>query len=468
MKRFIVITLILAVTVGLSLGGYYYAAPMSEPPVLTEDPMVEIVPVEMETLVDTVNATGRIEPKSEVEMKFEIGGVIEEVLVERGQQVEAGTVLARLDTDDLELAVQKADIDLIKQEAEFEKLLEPELAEKIASAQAKLTSARLDLADLLDGPDEDEVTKAESDLAAKQVELKKAQWAYDQVAYLGDVRARGEADELQKVTLEYEKVLADYNIAVKEATEAELAEARASIASSEAELAEILKGPSAAEITSAQADIDKARLALQETRDDLREAVLIAPTDGIILSIDIEPGERVLNDADSAAMIVADISSYLLKVEVDEIDIGRIARSQKTGITLDAFTEESFEGTVIDIAPSPADSESTGIVTYEVIVEIDSSSSDTNPLPGMTATAAIETERLEEVAVIPNRAIQVDRSASPSIIYVEKLNGDDPPSRVEVELGLRDGDVTQVLAGLEEGDEIIIRQEPPEVGSPNL
>ncbi|HRV93839.1 MAG TPA: efflux RND transporter periplasmic adaptor subunit [Anaerolineae bacterium] len=468
MKRVVIITLILAATIGISLAGYYYAAPMSEPPALTDDPSVEIVPVETKTLVDTVNAAGQIRPKAEVEMKFEIGGVIEEVLVKRGQPVEAGTVLARLATDDLELAVQKADIDLAKQEAELEKLLEPEMAAKIASARAKVESARLKLAELQDGPDPDEVTKAESDLALKQIELKKAQWAYDQVAYRGDIGAMSESDELQSATLEYETAVADYNLAVKAATEAELAEARATMVGNEAELAEVLQGPSAAEIASVKADVDKSRLALQEARDNLKEAVLVAPIDGIILSIDIEPGERVLNEADDAVMVVADTSSYLLEVEIDEIDIGRIARSQDTTITLDAFPDETFTGQVVDIAPSPTDNDSGGIVTYEVVVEVAAADGQPSLLPGMTATAAIETRRLEDVMVIPNQAIQIDRDASPSIIYVEKINGDEDPMRVEIELGLRDGDMTEVVAGLEAGDEVIIRKQPPESQGPSL
>lgn len=464
MKRVIIITLILATPIGISLAGYYYAAPMSEPPALSDDPSIEIVPVETKTLVDTVNAAGQIRPKAEVEMKFEIGGVVEEVLVKRGQPVKAGAVLARLATDDLELEVQKADIDLAKQEAELEKLLEPELAAKIVSARAKVESARLKLAELQDGPDPDEVTKAESDLVLTEIELKKAQWAYDEVAYRGDIGARSEADELQSATLEYEAAVADYNLAVKAATEAELAEARSTVASNEAELAEVLEGPSPAEIASVKADVDKSRLALQEARDNLNEAVLVAPIDGIILSIDIESGERVLNEADDAVMVIADTSSYLLEVEIDEIDIGRIAHSQKAIITLDAFPDETFTGQVIDIAPSPTDDDSGGVVTYEVVVEVVAASDQPNPLPGMTATAAIETQRLEAVLVIPNRAIQIDRNASPSIIYVEKVNGDKAPMRVEVELGLRDGDITEVVAGLEAGDEVIIRKQPESQG----
>jgi HlyD family secretion protein len=468
MKRFLMISLILIVTIGLSLAGYQYAAPAARPLNPTEDPNVEVVEARLETLVDTVNATGRIEPMAEVEMKFEIGGVIEEVLVERGQQITAGTVLARLATDDLELEIRRAEIDLDQQEAELAKLLEPELAENIASAQAQVDSARLSLAELVAGPDQDEITKAASALKLKEVALKKAQWAYDQVAYRGEVGAMGQADELQQATLEYESALADYNIAVKKATQAEIAEAQAKLASARASLAELLKGPSAADIASTQAAIDQARLTLQEKRSDLDEAVLTAPTAGVVLSVEVEPGERVLNEADEAVMVIANTSAYLLKVEVDEIDIGKIARRQPVAITLDAFTGQTFTGQVVDISPSPVEDDSNSIVRFEVTIALDADDSGTAPLPGMTATAAIETERLDDIVVVPNRAIQIDRGSSPAKVYVEKLDDQGNLMRVEVEPGLRNGDVTQIVAGVQAGDRLIIRKQPELTGPSSL
>lgn len=467
MKRFLKIMGILAVVFGGAAGGYYYytAVTAPEPLSLTDDPNVEIVKAERQTIVDTVSATGQLEPTSEVEMKFEVGGTVKEVLVKRGQFVKAGTVLARLDIEDLELAVQKAEIDLAQQEAALEQLLEPAAAEDIAAARANLTSSQLKLDDLLDGPDPDDVTKAESALAQKQVELKKAQWAYDQVAYKGDVGAMPQADELQQKTLEYESAVADYNQAVKEASEADIAESRATLVSRQAELAKLLKGPSAAEIASKQADIDRARLTLQEARNNLKQVELVAPTTGVILSIEIEPGERVLNEADQAALVIADVSAFLLKVNVDEIDIAQLAQGQRATVTLDAFIDETFEGAVIDIAPQPIDSGTGGgIVNYEVTVSLDAGA-NSKLLPGMTATAAIETKRLQEVVVVPNRAIRIDRESEPSMIYVEKLAEDGDLLRVEVELGLRDSQVTEVVAGVEAGDQIVIRTEP-EIGSP--
>ncbi|HEX9922551.1 MAG TPA: HlyD family efflux transporter periplasmic adaptor subunit [Anaerolineae bacterium] len=468
MKRVFTILLILIVVVGVSIAGYQYTAPPAEPVSLAEDPTVEIVRIERETIIETVDATGRIEPQSEVEMKFRTGGVIAEVLVAQGQGVSAGAILARLDNADLEIEIKRARIDLVQQEAELEKLFEPVMAEQITSAQAQVDSARLKLAELRDGPDADEITKAEADLKRTEIALKKAQWDYDQVAYRGDVGAMSQADALQEATLNYETAVADYNIAIREPAAAEIAEARSSLASAEASLAELLQEPSAAEIASTQAGIDKARLTLEEKNRDLEQAVLVAPTDGVVLELNIEPGERVLDEAGDAALVIANTSTYLLKMEVDEIDIGRIKPGQPATIQLDAFAETEFKGEVTDIAPRPADSEGNAIVTYEVTIRLDTAGENPGLLTGMTATAAVETERLEQVLVVPNRAIQIDREADQPTVYVEKMDGQGSPARVEIELGSRNGQVTEVVAGLNEGDEVIIRDQPGFGPTPNL
>jgi HlyD family secretion protein len=469
MKRAVIILLILVVVVAGSVAGYQFAAPVAETPELSEDPNIEIISVGRETLFDTVNATGRIEPKAEVEMKFEIGGIVKEVLVERGQTVTAGTVLARLNTDDLELEIKRAEIDLEQQQAELDKLFEPTLAEKIASSQAQVESARLKLADLLDGPDPEEVAKAEAELSLKQIELKKAQWDYDQIAYRGDVGAMPQADLLQEATLNYEIAQANYNLSVKDPSSAEIAEVRAALANAEANLAELLQEPSAAEIASRQASIRKAQLTLEEKQRDLEDAVLIAPTSGVLLEVNIEPGERVLNEENEAAILVADTSAYLLKMEIDEIDIGRIMHGQTAKIVVDAFVDQEFEGRVADISPRPVNKDNAeAIVTYEVTVTLDTSDIPPTLLSGMTANATIETGRLDEVVVVPNRAIQIDRKSTTPMVYVEKLNEAGNPTRVEIELGMRNGSVTEVVNGLEEGDQVVIRTEPDDLPTPNL
>jgi RND family efflux transporter MFP subunit len=205
---------------------------------------------------------------------------------------------------------------------------------------------------------------------------------------------------------------------------------------------------------------------LEEKQQDLEQAVLAAPTDGVVLEINIEPGERVLAEADDAALIIANTSTYLLKMEVDEIDIGRIRPGQPAEISLDAFAEQTFAGAITDIAPRPVEKEGDSIVTYEVTITLDPSGQPLNLLTGMTATAAIQTRQLKDVVVVPNRAIQIDRAGGGEpVVFVEKLDGQGQSTRVEVELGSRNGSVTEVVAGLEEGDQVIIRQRP-ETGGP--
>jgi HlyD family secretion protein len=460
MKRFLIILVILIVLAGGGWYGYQQYLRPAEPRSLRDDPRVQPIAIERETLVDTISASGSIEPEAEVEMKFETGGTVEEVLVKKGQYVTAGTVLARLDTADLELQVRSAEIDLAQAQANLEQLFEPELVEEITAAQASVESARLNLVELQEGPDPDDITKAESALKQAEIILKDAQWAYDQVAFRGDVGSRSQANELQDATLAYESALADYNLALKEATPAELASARSSVANAQSSLAQLLREPSRAEIASQQANVDKAQLSLEEARKNLDNAVLVAPTAGIVLVVNIEPGERVLDDADEAAMTIANTSTYLLKMEVDELDIGQVRQGQRAIVTLDAFADQDFEGTVTDISPSPVASEGEdSIVTYEVTITLDTDGQSIGLLSGMTANANIETRELKDALVVPNRAIQTEQGRGGAITYVEKLDEAGNLSRVEIKTGMRSGSVTEVVAGLEEGDQVIIRQQ---------
>jgi HlyD family secretion protein len=381
------------------------------------------------------------------------------VLVKEAQTITTGMVLAQLDTSDLELQVRSAKIDLAQAKANLAQLHEPILAEKVAAAKAAVETARLKLADLEAGPDPDEVTKAEVALKQTEITLKKAQWAYDQVAYKGDIGAMSQANDLQDATLAYESATADYNLAVKKATPAELAEVRSSLASAQASLAELLQEPSAAELAAQQASVDKAQLSLEEAQNNLNNTVLVAPTGGVVLKVNIEPGERVLDDASDAALTIADTSVYLLKMEVDELDIGQVRQGQRASVTLDAFAKQTFTGTVVSISPSPASSDANSIVAYQVTITLDTQGQNLGLLSGMTANANIETKQLNDVLVVPNRAIQTEQNGSEMITYVEKLDQQGNAMRVEIKTGLRVGSYTQVVDGLVEGDRVIIRQQ---------
>lgn len=502
MKRAVVFVLILVIVVGVSLASYQFLTP--EPYSVTQDPDVEVIQVQRDTILATISTVGRIEPEAEVQVNFEANSVVDDVLVERGEYVTAGTVLARLETDDLELAVRSAQVELTRAEAQLQQLYRPALAEEVASAQAAVESARSNLdrvlagpsqdevasaraalesaqANLdrvLAGPSEDEITAAAANLRRTQIALQQAQWAYDQVAYKGEVGAMPQAAQLEQATIDYETALANYNLAVQgpteadiaaarsqlaqadsnlarllEApTEADIAAARSQLAQAESSLARALEGPGEAEVAAAQAAVDLAQIGLEQAQLNLARASLVAPIDGVVTEINVKAGER---PAGQAAVILTDMSAYHIDVEVDEIDIGRVGRGQSVVITVDAVPDEDFAGHVTDVSSRPVQGASSGIVAYEVTVAIDSD--DSRLLPGLTADATIETDRLENVVVVPNWAVSIDRGSGELVAYVEKVDAQGNPVRAQIELGLRNESVSQVLAGLDEGDQIIVR-----------
>jgi len=504
MKRVVIITLILLAVIGVTVAGYQFLNP--KPYSIVDDPDVEVIEIQRDTILATLNATGRIEPEAEVQVSFEAGNsVVRDVLVERGQYVTAGTILARLDTSELDLAVKQAEADLARAEAQLEQLYKPALtaevvsaqaavesaranldkvlagphADEIAAAQAAVESARADLDEALEGPSEDDITVAAANLRRAEIALKEAQWAYDQVAYRGDIGAMPQAAQLEQATIDYETALANFNLAVRGPTEADIAAARTQVAQAEsslarllespiesditaarsqlaqaeASLARLLEGPDDAEVAAARAAVETAQIGLEQAELNLARASLVAPSDGIVTEVNIKRGEQP--PAGEPALVITDMSAYHIDVEVDEIDIGRIARGQKVAVVIDAIPDEEFTGQVADISPGPIQDVSSGIVAYEVVIGLDSN--DPRLLPGMTTDATIEIERLENAVVVPNRAVSVDRSSGEPVTYVEKVDQDGNPARAEIELGLRSETMSQVLDGLEEGDQIIIR-----------
>jgi HlyD family secretion protein len=503
MRRVVIILLILVVVIGVSIAGLQFLTPKEYS--IADDPDVEVIEIGRDTILATINAAGRIEPEAEVQVDFEANsGVVAEVLIERGDHVTAGTVLARLEADDLELAVERAKVELARAEAQYEQLFRSALTEEVASAQAAVESAEANLDQVLagpredeiaaaqaavesaqanlervlEGPDEDEITVAAASLRRAEVALKEAQWAYDQVAYRGDVGAMPQASQLEQATIDYETALANYKLAVREPTQADIASARSQLAQAEsslarlldsptgaeitaarsqlaqaeASLAGLLEGPDEAEVAAAQAGVDTAQVGLEQAELNLAKAWLVAPIDGVVTEVNVKAGER---PAGSAAVVLTDVSAYHIDVEVDEIDIGRVARDQSVVIAIDAVPDEEFAGHVADISPGPIQDVSSGIVAFEVTIALDSD--DPRLLPGMTADATIEIERLGNVLVVPNRAVSIDRSGVEPVAYVEKVDEEGNPVRAEIELGLRDETLSQVLDGLEEGDQIVIR-----------
>jgi HlyD family secretion protein len=450
MKRIITIVLILGAVIGLTWLSYQAVGDQVAQKQAVEDESLEKFVVKRDTIEATVSATGSIAPEAEVTLTFESGGKVTEILVEKGQMVKAGELLAKLETTSLELQVAQVQATLALNEAKLQQTMKEADAGDIAAAEAELASAKANYEKAKAGPTEDELIVAKADMEKAAIAVQKAQAEYDQVAWRPGVSALPQSAALQQASIDYERAKANYQQIAQSPTESELKSAWAQVVQAETKLDKLRKNPEPEDVAIAQAQVDQAQAQLEEAQLRLEKAVITAPFDGVVASLGAKVGEMV--SSGTPMVVLVDLSQFHIDVEIDEIDISQIAVGQEVLITLDALPEAEIAGHVEAIAPT-ASSADGGVVSYVVTVAIEPA--DAPLRPGMSTNTTITTTRNENVLLVPNRYIQIDRESGK--MYVERLEEDGLTSRVEIETGMRSEFDSEVVAGLEEGDTVVLR-----------
>ena len=444
MRRAVIIA---AILVAAGVVGYWFLQQGAVQTGATAEDL-ETVRVERGNIEATVDATGSVEPAAQVTLSFRTGGILSSLPVSEGDEVREGEILAEVNTSELSLGVTQAQLALTSAEASQAKLLSGADADAMAAARANLASAEAALTRLRNGPTQDQITVAKADLRRAEIALQEAQERYDQYAWVGGIGALPQSVALQQATINYEQALAAYNIAMQGPTDSELQAAEAAVAQARSQLSSLVDGASAEDLTMAQVAVDQARASLELAQLQLEGATITAPFNGVLAFVGAEVNEQVAPG--SPMIILIDPSGFHVEVSVDEIDVGQVELEQEARITLDAYPDEELQGRVEYI--SPVATEDLGTVSYLVRVCFDPTQA---PLrSGMTANITIVTERRENVLLMPSRAISADRETG--LFYVERLKDDGEIERVEVEIGIQDTTYTEVLRGMEDGDQLVI------------
>jgi HlyD family secretion protein len=451
MKRAITIVLILGAVIGLTWLSYQTFSDQVVQKQTIEDEDLEKFVVKRDTIEATVSATGSIAPEAEVTLTFELAGKVEEVFVEKGQMVGAGDPLAKLETASLELQVAQAEATLALNEAKLQQTMKEASAEDIVAAEAELASAKANYEKVKAGPTEEELIVAKADMEKAAIAVQEAQAEYDLVAWRPGVSASPQAAALQQASIDYERAKANYQQTAQPPTESELKSAWAQVVQAQTNLDKLRKNPEAEEIAIAQAQVDQAQAQLEEAHLKLKKAAITAPFDGVVASLGAEVGELV--SSGTPMVMLVDLSNFHIDVEIDEIDISQIAVGQEVLITLDALPDKEIAGHVEAIAPIASADNDGGVVSYVVTVTIEPT--DAFLRAGMSANTTITTARNENALIVPNRYIQIDRESGK--MYVERLEEDGLTSRVEIQTGMRSELSSEVVAGLEEGDTLVLR-----------
>jgi HlyD family secretion protein len=240
-----------------------------------------------------------------------------------------------------------------------------------------------------------------------------------------------------------------------------------------------------AELASAKAQASQAEASLHARQTDLGKAVIRSPIHGIVLDRNIEPGQTVAASLQSPVLftLAEDLTQMELHVAIDEADVGYVREGQAAIFTVDAYPDHSFPATITQLRY--ASETVAGVVTYEALLRVDNS--DLLLRPGMTATAEIVVQTVEEAKLVPNAALRFEpptlterRSNSNSSILSAILprRGGQPRDKsaprqsggervwtvmdgrlvaVPISTGVTDGRVSEVVEGeLQVGAELVV------------
>lgn len=301
-------------------------------------------------MTGTLSGSGTIEAV-QVVITAEVAGRVQELPVAEGETVEAGTVLARIDTTLLAAQLEQARAAVAVVEANLAQLNAGARPEELVAAQAQVDQAQA----LRDGAAK-ALDHAKTSPAAAQAETAadgaKVIWDGLQTAAQRQPSLQAQADT---ASAQYQNALAAITTArAAQATQVDMADAQlkaadAGLAQARARL-EIARSPIRQEqIAVVQAQVEQARAAQHQIELQLEKATLTSPRAGIVLNQTLHEGEQAMPGG--ALMTIGALDTVRITVYIGETDIGRVRQGQQATIAVDSFPGRIFKGTVSYISP---------------------------------------------------------------------------------------------------------------------
>lgn len=359
----------------------------------------KLAKIERGDIARSVVATGKIQPRSKVEVKSKASGIVKKLMVDYGEFVRQGQVLAELDKEELQAQVREAKAILLAAQAAEESSLATFERNKVEAEGPDLPFLKMAM---------DRARKLHSDgLIAKSL-LEDAEKAY-QLA-------------LNK------QMAAMRNLAVARA-----------------------------DMTRAKAQVAQARAALERAEENLSYSTIVSPMDGLVLSRNVEVGDAVssilvLGSQATLVMTLGDVGDVYVLGKVDQADIGRVYMGQRARIVVESFKDRKFDGQVTKI--SPLGVEKDNVTTFEVRVSIRNPGGELKA--NMSANAEIILEEKHNVLLVPESAIVYNKDRKPSI-EIPAPETKTGRSKVPVQLGISNGVKTELVAGLKEGQQVVLQ-----------
>ncbi|MEN6537263.1 MAG: efflux RND transporter periplasmic adaptor subunit, partial [Bryobacteraceae bacterium] len=347
----------------------------------------------------SVVATGKIEPKTKVEVKSKASGIVQRILVDYGDWVKQGQVLVELDKEEAQARVREARATLLAAQASEE-------ASKATYERNKVEAEAPDLPFLK----------------------------------LGMERARN----LHKQGLISKSVLEDAEKAYQTALNKQMAAIRA-------------LSVTRAEIARSQAQVAQSKASLEQADENLRYTTILSPMNGLVLSRDVEVGDAVssiliLGSQATLVMTLGDVSDVYVLGKVDQSDIGKVYMGQRARIVVESFKDKKFDGQVTKIAPLGVEKEN--VTTFETRVSIRNPGGDLKA--NMSANAEIILEEKHNVLLIPEGAVVYDSKRN-TFVETPDEAAEKGRRKLPVKIGISNGVKTELVSGLNAGQKVILQ-----------
>jgi HlyD family secretion protein len=481
----ILITTVVVVTLSLS--------DLSTASIIAQDstaniPILESTRIESDAVNSTVNATGSIVPNRDVSLAFQYSSPVIEILVDVGDEVVEGQVLARLDADDVQQNFEIAVFNAENQQINFDELIGQPRDVDLAAAEAALQAAQLNLggSSVLtgEGSTQAEIQRLQLELAKNQMwqiamqrdtafeNVVKSGAALDGFSVYPRIPFSGRADySSQKEDLQdgYNSSLNSYyslegslnsvdaNRAYADAQyQAELVRppryggvggAGLQRTQAEQQLDILLNGPDEEDFEYSQIDLAMVNLSLAQMELQLDYVELVAPFDGVITDMNLTIGE--IPPAFGAIMMM-DNTQFKVNLDIDEIDIMQIGVGQNVDFIVDALAGDNITGVVEHVALTP--NQNTQVVSYNVRVLLNET--DALIRAGMSTTGQIIVTSVEDALSVSQRFIFTDSVTGSSYVIVQNANGN--LQRIPVTMGARGNNLVQITGGITPSQVVVL------------
>lgn len=382
----------------LVLGGAAFALRAALKPNYKVDPS-KLAGIERGSIARSVVATGKIEPRSTVEVKSKASGIVKKLYVDYGDTVRQGQVMAELDKEELEARVRELKANLQAAEA----------AEEAAHAALERNKVEAE------GPD---------------IPFLKSNMDRARQMFKEGIGAKSIVEDTERL---YQLALNKQSGAVRN-----LAVSRA-------------------EITRAKAQVAQAKAMLERAEEDLRNSTIVSPIDGLVLSRNVEIGNAVssilvMGSQSTLLFTLGDVSDVFVRGKVDQADIGKVYMGQPARIVVESFRDRKFNGKVYKISPLGVEKEN--VTTFEVQVSIANPGRELKA--NMSANAEIILEEKPNVLLVPEAAVIYDKQRNASVELPDE-KAEKGRRKVAVKLGISNGVKTELVSGLNEGQKVILQ-----------